>query len=142
MKITDINTEDIDTLWPFVEDFLQSALDQGQGEFELEDIHLCLITGLMRLWIAYDINGNIVASATTEIKQFPRKKVCFVVLLGGKDIDDWLHGSLALEQWARENGADAIVAYTRRGLAKKLKDHGYREVYTVVQQDLVQRRLH
>lgn len=142
MKVTDINTEDVELLWPRVEHFLQSALDQGQGEYTLEDIKLQLMTGLMHLWVAYDEEGIILASAVSEIRNYPQKRVCFVVLMGGEDMERWLHTSAAVQHWAMENGADAVRGYVRKGLAKKLKDFGYRDIYTVVQQDLVNRRLH
>lgn len=142
VKVTDVNTEDIELLWPRVEPFLQGALEHSQGEYSLEDIKLQLMTGLMRLWIAYDEEGIILASAVSEIRIFPQKRVCFVILMGGENMERWLHTSAAVQHWAMENGADSVVGYVRKGLAKKLKDFGYREIYTVVQQDLVNRRLH
>lgn len=142
LKVSDVNAEDIDILWPRVQGYLQSALDHGQGEYNLEDIRLQLIADMMRLWIVYDSDGEIHAAAVCEIKQFPQKRICYVVLAGGVEIDNWLHDAAAVEQWARENGADAVVALTRKGMAKKLREFGYREVYTVVQQDITDRRLH
>lgn len=142
VKVTDVNTEDVGILWPQVAEHLQSAIDTSQGEYALEDIRLQLETGLMRLWIAYNRDGEIVASATCEISRFPQKRICHVVLAGGMTYEYWLLALPSVIDWAKENGADAVRMYARKGLAKKLVEVGGREVYTVVQHDIFDRRLH
>lgn len=140
--VTDVNAEDVDILWPKISDHLQAALDRGQGEYRLEDIHNYLIEGQMRLWILYDREGRLLSSAVCEIHDYPQKRVCTVVLTGGETVDHWAYGMAAIEDWARQNKADAVVAYTRRGIAKLLQQNGFTETYTVVQKELSERRLH
>ena len=69
-------------------------------------------------------------------------KICYVVLAGGGFFDIWVEASICIEEWARANGADSVAAFTRRGVAKKMNDYEYKEVYTVIQKDLTKRRLH
>lgn len=140
--ITDVNAKDIDVLWEKVKYNLALALERSLGEYVLEDIRLALIEENMKLWIAYDEDGILLASAVCEIVKYPQKKVCYIVLAGGGFFDIWVEASMCIEDWARANGADAISAFTRRGVAKKMKDFEYREVYTVIQKDLTARRLH
>lgn len=140
--ITDVEAEDTEYLWEKVKYNLAPALEYGRGEYSLEDIKLALIENTMRLWIAYDERGVLLASAVCELVKYPQKKICYIVIAGGGFFDLWTEASACIEDWARANGADAISAYTRKGVAKKMKDFEYREVYTVIQKDLTARRLH
>ena len=142
VTITDVNPEDIDILWDKVKDNLALALERSRGEYTLEDINLQLISGLMKLWIGYDETGKLLASAVCELVNYPQKRVCYVVLAGGGFFDIWTEASMCIEEWAMANGADAIAAFTRRGVAKKMQAFDYNEVYTVIQKDLTKRRLH
>ena len=139
--ITDVNPEDVSHLWEDVEDFLQDALDHGRGEYSMGDIHLNLISGLMTLWIGYK-DGKILSCAVCEIVNYPQKKVCYVVLAGGGFFGIWTQASICIEDWAMANGATTMAAFTRRGVAKGMKEFDYREVYTVIQKDLYKRELH
>jgi len=142
LTVTDVKTEDVDTLWEGVAPQLQRAVDQNQGEFTLEDIRYDLLQGQMTLWIAYDADARLQACAVCEMRQFAQRKICYIVLLAGEDFQSW-HGSInAIEEWARENGADAIAALTRKGFIKTMRQYGFREPYTVIQKDLTDRRLH
>lgn len=142
ITVTDVNIRDIDTLWPLVKDLLQRAIDRNQGEFTLEDIYDSLVLGTMTLWIAYDKDRKIQASAVCEMRRFSQRLICYIILLSGEGFEDWHWAINAIEEWARENGADAIAAYTRLGFIKTMKKYGFRVPYTVIQKDLTDRRLH
>lgn len=142
ITITDVKTEDIDILWEKVKGNLELALEYAQGEYTMEDIHLALIEGKMHLWIGYDEDANLLASAVCELVKYPQKTVCYVVLAGGGFFDLWSEASVCIEDWAKDNGAHAIGAYTRKGLVKKFQAFGYSTAYTVVLKDLTTRRLH
>ena len=142
LTITDVNAEDIDILWPKIQAHLKDALEQGQDEYDINDIHAFLLSGSMRLWIAYDTEGVLQSSAVCQLRNYPQKTVCFIILAGGGTFDVWTSAFDALESWALENGATEMAAYTRRGVVKLAKDFGYKEVYTVVQKSLIERRYH
>lgn len=142
LTITDVNAEDIDTLWPKIQGHIEDALVWGQDEYDINDIHAFLLSGSMRLWIAYDRGGMLHSSAVCQLRNYPRKTVCFVVLAAGGAFDVWTEAFDALEEWAQENGATEMAAYTRPGVAKKARSFGYDTVYTVVQKKLTDRRLH
>ena len=142
LTVTDVKTEDVDVLWDSVESYLQVAIDQNQGEFTLEDIRQDLLEGLMTLWIAYNKKGELLACAVCEMRQFSQRKICYIVLLAGTGFDNWHWAINAIEEWARENHADALAAYTRKGFIKFMRQYGFREPYTVIQKDLTDRRFH
>ena len=140
--VTDVNPEDVDVLWPKVRDMLAAALDTGQGEYNLDDVFNRLLQGNMRLWIAYTPAGELMAAAVCQLNIYPQKTICYIVLTGGDIIEYWSYSLSAIEEWAYENGADAIAAYGRKGFARLLVPQGFGEVYTVVQKELSDRRLH
>lgn len=142
VKITDVKTEDVELIFPQVKEHLEEALRYGLGEYSIDDIYIGLVTGLMHLWIAYETGGKIKASAVCEIRNFPQKKVCHILLMGGQDMASWFHAHEAVEEWAQENGADVMTAYTRKGMVKLVGHLGYTEQYMVITKELTERRLH
>lgn len=142
LTVTDINSQDVGLVWPLVEAHLQGALERSTGEYLMEDIIQGLSLGYFRLWVVYDKRKKILASAVCEMREFPRKKICFILLMGGEGMEDWLDSIWAIEDWAKQNGADAVAAYTRPGISKVLKGQGYSSPYIVVQKELTDRRLH
>ena len=141
MIITDVNTEDVSDIWPLVDVMLARAIDQNQGEFTLDDIHGGLLAGLYRLWLVYE-DTDILGVAVCEIRNYARRRICYVLLMAGEGFNDWAWTINSIEEWALDNGADAVAAYTRRGVGKVMQDFEYREVYTVIQKELTDRRLH
>lgn len=142
ITVTDVRTEDVDIMWESVAGYLQDAVDQNQGEFTLEDVRHDLLTGRMVLWIAYDKDARLQACAVCEMRRFTQRTICYIILLGGDGFDNWHWAINAIEEWARENGADAVAALARKGFIKTMRQYGYREPYTVIQKDLTDRRLH
>lgn len=142
ITVTDVKAEDVDILWPKVKGYLQQAIDRNQGEFNLIDVHADLLSESSRLWIAYNKEGELLASAVCEIQVLPQQKICFIKLLGGEDFASWSHTIQAIEAWAAENGAVRVVAHTRKGFGKLMKAYDYEEVYTVISRKLSERRIH
>lgn len=140
--VTDVEPEDVEILWAKVKGHLQKAVERNQGEFNLDDIYTGLIINDMRLWIVYNEEGELLGSAVCEIQNYPQKKVCLIRLLGGDEFVAWIHTIKAIEEWAVENGADSIVAYSRKGFVKLMKPYGYKEAYTVISRNLSERRIH
>lgn len=142
ITVTDVNSEDVDILWPKVKGYLQSAVDKNQDEFTLTDVLEGLRANEMRLWIAYNAEGELLASAVCELLVYPNHKICFIKLLGGHDFSLWSYTIAAIEDWALENGADRVTAYTRKGFGKLMKAYDYEEIYTVISKKLSERRIH
>jgi len=141
VTITDINTEDVPRLWPFVSAQMERALRHGVGDYTIEDLYQNLTRGQMRLWIAYSA-GEILASAACQIVRQAHESVCYLVTLAGEDMDVWEHGLQCIEDWASANGAVKMIAHTRKGLAKRCKAFGYQERQIIIQKPLVARILH
>jgi hypothetical protein len=122
---------DAEFAWPIVAPLLQTAIDQTEGEFDLEFVRGRIQLGFMKLWALHE-GKLVIAVAVTEIVKSPEYKWLRVVLLAGKDMQEWIHLEPLLEHFARREECAFIEAYARPGLAKVLKAQGYHTAYHVI----------
>ncbi len=134
--LTGIPSQEIDEIWEACEPFIERASKKGQSEMTSQDIYNFCKDAKMQLWIVFDSEANIKAVVTTEIINYPKKKVCRIITLGGKEIDNWLHSITVIEAWAEENGCHAMETFCRKGFIKKLEHYGYEQTYTVLGKEL------
>ena len=134
--LTGIPSQEIDEIWEACEPFIERASKKGQSEMTSEDIYNFCKDAKMQLWIVFDSEANIKAVVTTEIINYPKKKVCRIITLGGEEIDNWLHSITVIEAWAEEKGCHAIETFCRKGFIKKLEKYGYEQTYTVLGKEL------
>jgi hypothetical protein len=78
--LTGIPSNEIDEVWQACEPFIELAAKKGQAEMTSKDIYEFCKDARMQLWIVFDDNADIKAVVTTEIINYPRKKVCRVVI--------------------------------------------------------------
>ena len=73
----------------------------------------------------------------TQIDNYPEERVLHVVLLVGKDLEQWETSVLdRLKSFAIAHGCGAIEANCRPGLARFLKKHGFRRTKIIMRVDL------
>ncbi len=134
--LTGIPSQEIDEIWDACVPFIELAAKKGQEEMSTKDIYNFCKDAKMQLWIVFDSDADIKAVVTTEIVNYPRKKVCRVVTLGGQEIDNWLHSISVIEALAESNDGHAMETFCRKGFIKKLEKHGYEQTYTVLGKEL------
>jgi hypothetical protein len=120
-----------ETVWPLAEPHLKRALQFADGEFTLEEARRSVAEGRFQLWLAWDgAQGRCIGAGLTEIFDYPRKRVCFLVLWASEaPRPRWLDGLDAVERWARGQGCKAMRLLGRKGWGRVLD--GYRPQYTV-----------
>lgn len=117
---------DIAAVWDEVLPMLKPALDGGHGQTEARDVLDACLLGDMQLWFTGD------AAAVTEIRIYPRTKVCWVILAGGNlesikaHIDD-------VGEWAKDMGCVAMEAIGRKGWVRAL---GWDEVAVIARTEI------
>ena len=94
-------------------------VDTEESLYSREEIEHCLLHDLMQLWTVTDELGPA-AAAVTQFQMFGETKVCYVLLLAGRDMDSWRHHLEDIEEWARENGAVKMKLHGRAGWERKL----------------------
>ena len=132
IKVTDVDVSDVKWMWPLVEGYLYDALDRSLGEYDIVDVFNGLMDETMRLWISYDAMEDIKAVAVTMINAYPRRTIANILLLAGKDMSSWQEQIGCIEDWAKQNGADTLIAHTRPGIVKEMKSHGFRNTHQVI----------
>jgi len=77
----------------------------------------------MQLWGLFD-GDRLIASFLTELVNIGSRKFCNVATCGGTRMNEWIHFLGGLEDWARENGCDAMrFPECRKGWARVLKNY-------------------
>jgi hypothetical protein len=102
--------------WAKARPLIEAAIGRGLPTHTAEDIREAIERGEMQMWC----RGESVI--VTEIRQFPRLKVCAAVLAGGR-LDDCLDLTPIIEKWAAEHGCDYAEVYGRRGWQRVHKDY-------------------
>lgn len=127
----------IEQVWDKAKPMLQKGIDYGDGELDMDDILKFLLDRAMQLWVLYNYTEDvIVMAAVTELITYPQKRICRFVTLGGGRVEDWMSYIEDIEGWAKVQGCEAMEAFGRRGLAKKLEQVGYANKYVVIRKEL------
>lgn len=131
-----IKQDDLDKWWPFVSQFIEKALVEGYGEYDIHDIHTLLEDGNATLILA--INDNkVVAGIIVTLIEKPALRELIGLTAGGDSMDQWLgEMSIVFDRIAKEQQADVICIHGRRGWVRKLQKYNYKEVYTTVMKRL------
>lgn len=125
------------TEWPNVHDILEPVVERSGGRWTMADLLLALCMGDQQLWITKDANGEIVAALTSQIVDYPSKRMLAVQFLGGKQFDDWSHDLLSmLEAFAKDAGCHGVEAVGRFGFWPFFKSRDYKKSYCTYQREL------
>ena len=132
-----IRQDMVQSIWEQAKPHLEKALEHSDGEFKIDDVLQFLLDRAMQLWVLYDISTHdVVMAGCTEIIDYPRSKICRVVLMGGLSMDLWQAQTPVFEDWAREQGCTQMETLVRKGLAKKLTGLDYKQVYQVCRKNI------
>jgi len=130
-----VNPNDIDQVWEDVKPLLDKALVHSDGEMLSSDILDLILDGREVLWVGID-NGEIFCAGVTEVITYPRKKVLRIITFASKsghDYELWKDFTDIIEGFGVRHECSSIEAWTRKGLAKKLK---WDNEYSVITKDI------
>lgn len=119
--------EGVNSVWNEVEPLIQKALDRGRFEWTTDDIRFELMNRNSQLWVGKH-NGVIVGAGVTQIRNYPRLRVCIFTLGGGSQLKFYKWGIHLIEAWARSHQCDELRIHGRRGWVRLL---GWEHAYTV-----------
>ena len=137
-KVVLIQPDDLEMVWDEVVPLINAALKYSEGELLPEDLIAPLASEKMQLWVA--LSDGVIAAMITEIITYPRKRVLRVITIAGIDghgMSKWYGFLPLIEGFALSNDCSSLEAWTRKGMAKKLKDWEHK--YMVITKDLKQR---
>jgi hypothetical protein len=123
-------------VWDDVKHFVQVALDKTEGEIGLKDVYKSILDKDMQLWTLNDEGPYPIGALVTQIINYPQKKACRYVTLGGDVHGDFDVITKIIERWAKSNGCERMEIIGRKGWTKSLKKLGYAEAYSYVTKDM------
>ena len=101
----------LNALWPDVEEQLERAVIRSNGRWTMEVLFNVIANEQQQLWLAFDEEKNIDGVGTTEIVNYPNKKMLAVQFLGGDRFNDWVWEMLErFNKFAKETGCHGIEA--------------------------------
>lgn len=134
--IRGVNAEQVPMFWKHGEAFIKRALDHANGELTHEDIRTACERRDMQLWMIATKDA-VVGALSTEIVQYPQKRMVRVVTVAGKGFEEWAgEMNKILDEWGRAQGCKGIEAYVRSGFVKKLAHYGYVKKYEMVSKEI------
>tara|TARA_R100000995_G_C3422706_1_gene94716 strand:- start:19 stop:531 length:513 start_codon:yes stop_codon:yes gene_type:complete len=122
----------VSTLWPDVEVQLSKAVARSKGRWTIPALYQAIIYGHQHLWVAFNSDKQIDGVGTTELVEYPEKRMLCVQFLGGKNFNDWVWDMVdKYSDWARDNNCSGIEATAREGFWKWLQQDGFEKSYVV-----------
>ena len=126
----------IDTHWPTFGPMIEKAQKRVADQCGMDDILGWLHDGTSRLWGIY-VDDNPLAAMTTADKNYPRKRVMVIEMIGGDRVDLWTEGALAeLARVSRLAGYNAIETHARAGWSKLAKRYMFTPKHVAYEMEL------
>lgn len=123
----------VPVLWEQAQPFLQDAIDESNGETNIEITYNELLEGECTLVLIYK-EKTVVGAANLRKRDFDTgKSAMFVTLLGGTNMQDWIDDAHYVAKLiAKAAGCSDIYCVGRNGWEKVLKGIGYKRAYTLL----------
>ena len=126
MYCVKFEAEKVKEVWILVKELIQKACDYSDGFADAEDFKKWLEQGTMQLWVAWDNEEKKVRCVCiTEIKQYPKYKVCSCKITTGNSFKQWVDFMDYVMEWAKEEGCRKMEIHTRLGWERILKPKGF-----------------
>jgi len=113
MVPTLVPRDEAGSVWPYVAPWLAEALDR-YGDYSIEDARALVDDGIWRLWFAAD-DAGLVGAALTEVSEYPRRRVLWVVAAGGRAREGIEALWPLLRRYAASQGCGVVRLLGRRG---------------------------
>lgn len=109
--------EEIARCWPTIEPILKRATDRAKAYEPIDILHLVMLGRMSLILVRED--GRIIATAITEVRQYPRARVLEVPFVAGTGLNRW-HSQLLeiIDAQAETMGCSDIMGFLRKGWVK------------------------
>lgn len=145
LYITGIQAEDIDRVWNMVAPMLEKSIEMSNGNHTIESVYGELKNKTQQLWIVAK-PGNVMYAGTTKIvvSKEPKRKIGHILFVGGSQkafLPAYFKFNDVICGWAKENGCDYMLTYTRAGTKRFAKKMGWEKVCKTEYGDLLFKEL-
>ena len=123
LKIQPVGIDYVAQTWPFVETYLKEALEKGEpvpewsDNYDLSHVQGFLASGLWTLLVATDDSNQVHGAATVSFANYPKNRVAFITLIGGKLISNYYND--------KESNKQSVQPSKEEPTFKQLKGGGF-----------------
>lgn len=132
MRAVCVNPATVAAIWPQVSPLIRAAIDRGRIS-DFDCVERDVLSGDALLWVATQ-DHEIYGAAVTQLQAANGRKFCAIVAAGGTEMDLCLAQIGEIEDYAREEGCEAMMIFGREGWRRKLKD--YQQSAVVLEKEL------
>lgn len=118
-----LNQEDCQIHYQSIYPWVDKAMEYSAGETTTDQVMEKLTNGNALCWVIADEKGDATFVATTEIIQYPSRKVLHLITGSGNWDDMAKEGHSLLEEFAYDTGCESIVIWGRAGWARALRNN-------------------
>lgn len=123
-------------VWGSVCAMLQKGLLHSRGELDIVSLREALLMEKFQLW-TFSRAGIILTVMLTELRQYPLKKSCNMVLVAGQDLSEiWPQLLPYMKTWLKANDVTELQTTCRESVARISRSLGFREAARVMIYDL------
>lgn len=133
MKIQHVAFEYVNQTWPFVEQYIKSAVDNqvGEKDYTLEQVQAMVSAGNWLLLVAVD-EGTIKGAAVVNFFNRPSHRVAFVMYIGGRLVCNQETFS-QLCDLLKSFGATKIEGAVNDAIARLWRRFGFTDKYRITE---------
>lgn len=126
IKAIHIHKNEAAWYWPYISQYIENALEYATyRQYTLDDIRVQIEDGDIALFTVFDTEKKkAVGAYTVSFTQYPSRKVATINHLSADNLEYALATWDQLENYAKENGANLIVAWGRQGWKKPVAKLG------------------
>ena len=96
-----------------------------------ESVMGSIFKGNSQLWLVKCNEEEVVGIVVTNPVTYPTTKRLLIHLLGGAEIQKWVHNISTIEDWAKSKGLEGIEIRGRKGWLKLLPDYSCKTVLMI-----------
>ena len=114
--------------WPKVQQWIERAIEEGQGDEGVLDVFIGIARGAYSLWVGKSF------AVVAQVVRHPRQTVATILYCGGTDLTAISDAFDFAKDYARANAIDVLRVWGRPGWAKVL---GLKAVGSILQLEVV-----
>ena len=125
-----VSLDEIELHRQVIKKYLHKVLVKATEVTE-ESVMENIFKGNSQLWLVKCNEEEVVGIVVTNPVTYPTTKRLLIHLLGGTEIQKWVHNISTIEDWAKSKGLEGIEIRGRKGWLKLLPDYSCKTVLMV-----------
>jgi len=125
---------DLIDVWGEIAPFIERLCARTKGRFRAIELVKAVRDRDIQLWSAVE-DGRIVAIATTEIINYPGRRMLRFLATSGDDIERWIGNIAVIEEWAISMGCTGGEALARKGMERVMKPYGWLSTHVFLERE-------